>query len=60
MEIELIDVVNGTLLRLTHRGLHEPDREIHRVGWENYTARLAAVGEGRDPGPDPLRARTEK
>jgi len=58
--IELIDVANVPLLRLTNRGLPGSGREIYRVGWENYTARLAAVGEARDPGPDPLRARPEK
>jgi uncharacterized protein YndB with AHSA1/START domain len=60
VEIELIDVADGTLLRLTHKGLPESEREIHRVGWENYTVRLAAVGEGRDPGPDPLRSQSEE
>ena len=28
--------------------------DAHGGGWENYLARLAAVAEGRDPGPDPL------
>jgi uncharacterized protein YndB with AHSA1/START domain len=60
VEIELIDVADGTLLRLTHKGLPESEREIHRVGWENYTVRLAAVGEGLDPGPDPLRTQSEE
>ena len=56
VEIELIEAPNGTLLRLTHKDLPESEREIHRFGWENYAARLSAVGEGRDPGPDPMRA----
>lgn len=56
VEIELIEVDNGTLLRLTHRDLPEGEGEVHRAGWENYLARLGAVGEGRDPGPDPLRS----
>ena len=56
VEIELIEAPNGTLLRLTHKGLPESEREIHRFGWENYAARLSAVEEGRDPGPDPMRA----
>jgi hypothetical protein len=43
-------------VRLTHRGLPEDAIEIHQAGWVNYTGRLAAVSEGRDPGPDPLRA----
>ena len=30
--------------------------DAHSGGWTNYLARLAAVAEGRDPGPDPLAA----
>jgi uncharacterized protein YndB with AHSA1/START domain len=55
VEIDLIEVTDGTLLRLTHKDLPESERDIHRRGWDNYTARLAAVGEGRQPGPDPMR-----
>jgi len=28
--------------------------DAHGGGWTNYLARLRAVAEGRDPGPDPL------
>ena len=56
VEIELIEVARGTLLRLTHKDLPESEKEIHRAGWKNYTGRLVAVGEGRDPGRDPMRA----
>jgi hypothetical protein len=28
-------------------------RSMHADGWGRYLARLAAVIEGRDPGPDP-------
>jgi hypothetical protein len=30
--------------------------DAHDGGWSNYLSRLAAVAEGRDPGPDPLAA----
>jgi uncharacterized protein YndB with AHSA1/START domain len=53
--IELIEQDGGTLLRLTHDGLPLDLVDVHRYGWDNYTGRLASVGEGREPGPDPLR-----
>ncbi|WP_198954538.1 SRPBCC domain-containing protein [Kineosporia sp. R_H_3] len=46
----------GTELHLVHRGLSEPMARAHHGGWANYLARLTAVAEGRDPGPDPLAA----
>jgi uncharacterized protein YndB with AHSA1/START domain len=55
VEIELIEVPDGTLLRLSHRDLPEDERDVHRYGWDNYIGRLTAVGEGRDPGADPMR-----
>ena len=60
VEIELLEATNGTLLRLTHKDLPDSELEIHRVGWENYMSRLSAVGEGRDPGPDPMRVAIEE
>jgi hypothetical protein len=30
--------------------------DAHNGGWANYLGRLAAVAEGRDPGPDALAA----
>jgi uncharacterized protein YndB with AHSA1/START domain len=56
VEIELIPDGRETIVRLTHKGLPGEARDIHRQGWENYTYRLAAVSEERDPGPDPLLA----
>jgi uncharacterized protein YndB with AHSA1/START domain len=44
----------GTELHLVHAGLAGPMADAHGGGWDNYLARLAAVAEGRDPGPDPL------
>ena len=49
--IELLPDGDGTLIRLTHTGLPPDMIEIHRFGWERYVPRLAAISEGRDPGP---------
>lgn len=54
VEIELRPCVEGTRLRLVHRGLDDPMADAHGGGWDNYLGRLAARAEGRDPGPDPL------
>lgn len=48
--IELVPDGDGTLIRLTHRGLPPDQVDIHLYGWEHYVPRLAAVAEGRDPG----------
>ena len=48
--------IDGTLLRLVHRGLSDPMADAHAGGWTNYLQRLGVVAEGRDPGPDPLAA----
>ena len=50
--IELIPDGGGTLIRLTHSDLPPDQIEIHRHGWEHYLPRLAAVCEGREPGPN--------
>jgi uncharacterized protein YndB with AHSA1/START domain len=45
---------DGTVLSLRHTGL--PDGEaaaMHEEGWRFFTARLAAVARGEDPGPTP-------
>ena len=54
VEIDLRPARGGTQLRLVHRGLSGPMADAHAGGWTNYLARLAALAEGRDPGPDPL------
>jgi uncharacterized protein YndB with AHSA1/START domain len=54
VEIELHPQSGGTELHLVHRGLAGPMADAHQGGWTNYLARLAAVAEGRDPGPDVL------
>jgi len=52
VEITLTADGDGTILRLRHSGLAPEAREPHRIGWEHYLERLAAVGESRDPGRD--------
>jgi uncharacterized protein YndB with AHSA1/START domain len=54
VEVELIPDGDGTLVRLTHRGLPSEERSIHRAGWDHYLPRLAAAATGGDPGPDML------
>jgi uncharacterized protein YndB with AHSA1/START domain len=56
--IELVPDGEGTVIRLTHRDLPTDEIEIHRSGWEHYASRLAAVAEGRKPGPNAPRVRT--
>lgn len=56
VEIDLRPKEGGTELRLVHRGLAGPMADAHAGGWTNYLGRLAAVAEGRDPGPDVLAA----
>ena len=50
--IELVPDGEGTLIRLTHSALPPDQIEIHRFGWQHYVPRLAAVSEGRAPGPN--------
>jgi uncharacterized protein YndB with AHSA1/START domain len=54
VEINLRPCDDGTEVHLVHRGLAGPMADAHSGGWDNYLARLEAVAEGRDPGPDPL------
>jgi uncharacterized protein YndB with AHSA1/START domain len=49
--IQLIPEGDGTLIRLTHSDLPPDELDVHRMGWGHYVPRLAAVVEGRDPGP---------
>src|SRR5258707_965946 len=59
IEIDLIEQPDGTLLRMTHSGLPNAEQCTgHAEGWAHYLGRLAEVGAGRDPGPDPQRGRT--
>ena len=54
VEIDLRPRDGGTDLHLVHRGLTAQMADAHTGGWANYLARLTAVAEGREPGPDPL------
>ena len=53
VDIELVPDGDGTIVRLTHRGLPPEDLEIHRMGWEIYLPRLGVAAAGGDPGPEP-------
>ena len=51
VEIELVPDGDGTLIRLSHRGLPGPAREPHLDGWTLYAERLGICAEGGVPGP---------
>jgi uncharacterized protein YndB with AHSA1/START domain len=53
VEIDLEQVSDGTLIRLTHHDLPADHSDVHRRGWEHYLQRLATCALGSDPGPDP-------
>ena len=53
VEVTLTPDGDGTLLRLVHRDLPAGEVEQHTDGWDLYLSRLAMVGRGEDPGPDP-------
>ncbi len=52
VEIALVPVADGTLLRLTHSGLPAEEIAMHSVGWGHYLPRLVVVAEGGDAGLD--------
>ena len=54
VEFELVPDGDGTLVRLTHRGIPAEDVPIHRAGWDVFVPRLALAAEGGAPGPMPL------
>ena len=54
VEISLIADGDGTILRLTHRGLPVDMRPFHNAGWQHALGRLAVAAAGGDPGRDPL------
>ncbi len=51
VEVTLTPDGDGTIVTLRHLGLAVEEREIHTQGWDRFMPRLAAVAEGRDPGP---------
>jgi uncharacterized protein YndB with AHSA1/START domain len=52
--ITLEPLADGTRVTLVHSGLSEATRTQHEHGWGHYLARLASVGGGGEPGPDPM------
>lgn len=53
VEFELIEDGQGTILRLTHRGIPADDLPLHRQGWAMFLPRLATAATGGDPGASP-------
>lgn len=52
---ELEEDGEGTLVRFSHRGFHDPEQHAdHGHGWTFYVSRLKTAAEGGDPGPDDL------
>jgi uncharacterized protein YndB with AHSA1/START domain len=52
VELTLEEDGDGTLLILRHSGLPDgASAALHREGWTVFTARLALVVRGEDPGP---------
>jgi uncharacterized protein YndB with AHSA1/START domain len=56
VEVDLLPDGDGTLVRLTHRGLPEDTVQEHASGWDHFLPRLAVVAADGDPGPDPWTA----
>ena len=50
--VDLLPDGEGTLVRLTHRGLPEGEREIHGHGWDRFLPRLANAAAGGGPGAE--------
>jgi uncharacterized protein YndB with AHSA1/START domain len=55
VEVDLIPMGDGTLVRLTHRDLPADEVATHQAGWSHYLDRLTNRAGGGDPGPDPWR-----
>jgi uncharacterized protein YndB with AHSA1/START domain len=53
VEFELTPDGDGTLVRLTHRGIPSEDVPLHRAGWDVFLPRLEIAVGGGDPGPNP-------
>ena len=54
IEIELVPMDEGTLLRFTHRDLPSEEAvQSHAHGWDHYLERLRSAAQGGDPGVDP-------
>ena len=55
VEFRLTATEGGTRVDLCHSDLPETEVRGHADGWANFLPRLAVVGAGGDPGPDPWR-----
>jgi len=55
VEVDLLEHVDGTHVRLVHRDLAPEAQAMHAEGWQRFHARLAAVVIGIDPGADSAR-----
>lgn len=53
VEFRLTATEGGTRVDLCHSDLPETEVRGHADGWANFLPRLAVVGAGGDPGPDP-------
>jgi uncharacterized protein YndB with AHSA1/START domain len=53
VEFTLTRTVDGTRLRVVHRGLPPQQASMHATGWQHFLDRLASAARGVDPGPDP-------
>lgn len=52
VEIDLVPVDGGTLIKLRHTGLAPDEALMHEMGWHHYLGRLDTASLGQDPGPD--------
>jgi uncharacterized protein YndB with AHSA1/START domain len=52
VEFELLPDGDGTLLRLTHRGIPDSHLPLHRDGWAMYVPRLIIAAGGGRPEPE--------
>jgi uncharacterized protein YndB with AHSA1/START domain len=53
VEVTFTAEAGGTLVRLVHRDLPEPEVERHSLGWHHYLQRLAILAGGADLDADP-------
>ena len=60
VEVTLSEENDGTRVRLHHFGLAGEMAELHDKGWAHFMERLAILGNGGDPGPDPWAAAAAK
>ncbi len=59
VEIALEPDGDGTIVRLTHRGLPAGSLAAHTEGWNHYLQRLVTAAGDGDPGPDPWATESE-